>query len=136
MINTVLKPLYASTVIIWKRWHINFFPVVRQIKSIFHQNTSLCEASTKIGTNAHHGLLFEKSPLATSIFKMAAIYSRWPPIILRSLYFYCIWLSISCICTKLHKLIHLNTFLLKNAIEKLNFQNGRQYFWNYIFLVN
>ena len=48
--------------------------IARQIKSIYDQNTSLCEASTKIGIDVHYGQLFEKSPLATSIFKMAAIF--------------------------------------------------------------
>ena len=49
-------------------------PIVLQIESIFQQNTSLCEASTKIGTDVHYDLLLEKSPLATSIFKMAATF--------------------------------------------------------------
>ena len=50
------------------------------------------DTSTKIARNTYLSLFIVKGSLATSIFKMAAIFLRWPPIIYKSLYFYYIWL--------------------------------------------
>ena len=57
--------------------------LVGQINAKKWVNRSLYDASMKFGTMSPQVLYNSKSTLATSISKMAAIFSRWPPILER-----------------------------------------------------